>query len=191
MIGRLSGRLVLVELPDVVIDVGGVGYELEVGSGFVSAAAVGDQVVAFVRTVVRPDALVLYGFASSQERQLFDSLLKIQGVGPALALNAISALGADGVWQAVADEDLARLKSISGVGDKTARRIVIELAVAARGFAGSRGGIAALSPQRDELRSALAALGFRSAEIEGVVPRMPEELDLSDAVRWALKELRR
>ena len=191
MIGRLSGRLVLVELPDVVIDVGGVGYELEVGSGFVSAAAVGDQVVAFVRTVVRPDALVLYGFASSQERQLFDSLLKIQGVGPALALNAISALGADGVWRAVADEDLARLKSISGVGDKTARRIVIELAVAARGFAGSRGGIAAVSPQRDELRSALAALGFRSAEIEGVVPQMPEELDLSDAVRWALKELRR
>ncbi len=191
MIGRLSGRLVLVELPDVVIDVGGVGYELEVGSGFVSAAAVGDQVVAFVRTVVRPDALVLYGFASSQERQLFDSLLKIQGVGPALALNAISALGADGVWRAVADEDLARLRSISGVGDKTARRIVIELAVAARGFAGSRGGIAALSPQRDELRSALAALGFRPAEIEGVVPRMPEELDLSDAVRWALKELRR
>ena len=191
MIGRLSGRLVLVELPDVVIDVGGVGYELEVGSGFVSAAAVGDQVVAFVRTVVRPDALVLYGFASSQERQLFDSLLKIQGVGPALALNAISALGADGVWRAVADEDLARLRSISGVGDKTARRIVIELAVAARGFAGSRGGIAAVSPQRDELRSALAALGFRPAEIEGVVPRMPEELDLSDAVRWALKELRR
>ena len=191
MIGRLSGRLVLVELPHVVIDVGGVGYELEVGSGFVSAAAAGDQVVAFVRTVVRPDALVLYGFTSSQERQLFDSLLKIQGVGPALALNAISALGADGVWRAVADEDLARLRSISGVGDKTARRIVIELAVAARGFAGSRGGIAALSPQRDELRSALAALGFRPAEIEGVVPRMPEELDLSDAVRWALKELRR
>ncbi len=190
MIGRLSGRLVLIEPPHILIDVAGVGYELEVGSGFASGLSIGETVVAFVRTVVRPDALVLYGFSTGLERQLFDSLLKIQGVGPALALNAIAALGADGVWQAVAEEDVMRLKSISGVGEKTARRIVIELAAAARGFTGGGGNNGSIL-QKDELRGALAALGFRPSEVEAVLPRMPEDLELSDSIRWALKELRR
>lgn len=189
MIGWLRGRVASAGRSPVLIDVGGVGYEVHVTTPWANLLHRGEDCELWVRTVVRADAIVLYGFGSHAEREAFDALIGVSGVGPQLALGILGGLDSDELWGAIASEDLGRLTSITGVGPKTAKRVVLELAPTARRLAPASA--AAVNPGAAQLRAALGELGFRPGEIDVVVGRCPSDLDFEAQVRWALKELAR
>jgi len=187
LIGFLAGTVQGIEPPMAVVRVGGIGYEVALSSAQLAQLTLGSEVELSIRTIVRADAIMLYGFADVLERSLFDELLKVQGVGPSVALGLLSTLGVQGCYEAVAAEDLARLKSAPGVGEKTARRIIVDLGAAARRSGVPLSALAA----RSEVREALLSLGFRASECEPVLVRIPAAFGLEDALKWALKELQR
>lgn len=187
MIGFLAGTVQGIEPPMAVVRVGGIGYEVALSSAQLAQLTLGSEVELSIRTIVRADAIMLYGFADVLERSLFDELLKVQGVGPSVALGLLSTLSVQGCYEAVAAEDLARLKSAPGVGEKTARRIIVDLGAAARRSGVPLSALAA----RSEVREALLSLGFRASECEPVLVRIPATFGLEDALKWALKELQR
>jgi Holliday junction DNA helicase RuvA len=172
MIGRLSGRLVSKQPPLLLVDVGGVGYEVEAPmSTFYKLPAAGEPVVLLTHLTVREDAHLLFGFASAIERELFRALIKVSGVGPKLALSVLSGVGVEDFWITVRAGDVARLTKIPGVGRKTAERLVVEM----RDKAGAEADAAlsgvvlagpAGSAPLQEARAALAALGYKPAEIQ-------------------------
>ncbi len=182
MIARLSGTVVAVFDRTAVVDVSGIGYEVELGPIQIGRLNVGESVVLWIRTLMRNESISLYGFFFPEERDLFDGLLKVQGVGPALALAILATLGLEGCLQAVAGQDIASLCSVPGVGEKTAKRIVVDLA----SFAQSRSFI---RPVQVDLIDALRSLGFSTSEIDRVMPSVPDGLALEDAIRLALKEM--
>ena len=128
MIGRLNGKLVEKQPPQIVIDVGGVGYEVDVSmQTFYTLPPLGEPVQLFTQLVVREDAHLLFGFGSAQERATFRQLVKVSGIGAKTALGILSAMSAGELAQAVAQEDVGRLSSAPGIGKKTAERMVLEL----------------------------------------------------------------
>ena len=128
MIGRLHGVLLRKEPPTLLVDAGGVGYELEAPmTTFYELPAVGETVTLYTHLVVREDAHLLYGFARESQRRLFRELLKVNGVGPRVALAVLSGLSDAEFSRCVADEDIARLTKVPGIGRKTAERLVIEM----------------------------------------------------------------
>ena len=128
MIARLRGKLAEKEPARVVIDVGGVGYEVFIPTTtFTAMPNAGAEVSLDIHTHVREDALLLYGFSSRQERRVFERLISISGIGPKLAVTILSGGSVEGLVGAIRRGDLARLTSIPGVGKKTAERIVVEL----------------------------------------------------------------
>lgn len=128
MIGRLLGVLVDKQAPDVLIDVNGVGYEVQLPlTSFYELPNVGEQAIIFTHFVVREDAQLLYGFISKQERSLFRLLIKANGVGPKLALTILSGLTAEQFVQCVEHDDITTLVKLPGVGKKTAERLLIEM----------------------------------------------------------------
>ena len=136
MIGRLTGLILEKLPPQIVLEVNGVGYELDVPmSTFYDLPHPGDKVTLFTHYVVREDAHLLYGFASRSERETFRQLLKISGIGAKTALAILSGMNADELALAVAGEDVARLARVPGIGKKTAERLILEL----RGKLGRRG----------------------------------------------------
>jgi len=169
MIGSLRGRIALKSPPQLLLEVGGVGYEMEAPmSTFYGLPAVGEEVRLLTHLVVREDAQVLYGFASAAERSLFRNLLKVSGVGPKIALAILSGTSVEGFAACVTTNDTAALTRIPGVGRKTAERLVIEMrdrlsseqSVTSGGFA-----IEAVKPGAEgEAFSALVALGYKPAE---------------------------
>jgi holliday junction DNA helicase RuvA len=190
MIGMLSGMLVGKEPGRLLIDVQGVGYEVEVPmSTYLSTPGVNHHLRLFIHHVVREDASLLFGFATEAERALFRALLKVNGVGPKMALAVLSAVSAEDFERAIAASDAAALTRIPGVGRKTAERLVIEL----RDYFDTRatksllGGVG--SNPREEAAQALQTLGYKPIE----VPRMLENLDLAagasteDWIRAALQ----
>ena len=193
MIGRLSGKLVLKTPPQLILDVGGVGYEIEAPmSTFYQLPTVGDHVVLFTHLTVREDAHLLFGFASQQEKSLFRELIKLSGVGPKLALAVLSGVGVDEFWALVRSGDAARLTKLPGVGKKTAERMVLEL----REKAGASGSstaqsvsmAGAMASPLAEARSALEALGYRPAEaIKLTEAFSSDELGTDQIIREALK----
>jgi holliday junction DNA helicase RuvA len=193
MIGRLSGKLVLKAPPQLILDVGGVGYEIEAPmSTFYQLPTVGDHVVLFTHLTVREDAHLLFGFASQQEKSLFRELIKLSGVGPKLALAVLSGVGVDEFWALVRSGDAARLTKLPGVGKKTAERMVLEL----REKAGASGSstaqsvsmAGAMASPLAEARSALEALGYRPAEaIKLTEAFSSDELGTDQIIREALK----
>lgn len=211
MIGRIEGQLVEINDNVVLVAVGGVGYELEVthtalaglpaGALASSGAQSADRtqaVVFYTHFVVREDAQQLYGFASRSERDLFRELIRINGVGPKLALNVISGISLADLAAAVQARDSALLTRVPGVGRKTAERLLIELAgklpavvvgeaTAARGATGSAGLTAGLEAER-----ALVALGYRPAEAARAIERFRDEhATAEELVRAALRQLAR
>ena len=167
MIGSLRGRLAAKSPPQLLLEVGGVGYELEAPmSTFYDLPAVGAEVRLLTHLVVREDAHVLYGFAREDERRLFRMLLKVSGVGPKIALAILSGSSAEAFAGCIAARDVATLTRIPGVGKKTAERLVVELrdrlAAEDAGLGGALdvGGVGA----RSEALAALVALGYRPAE---------------------------
>ena len=164
MIGSLRGRITSKTPPQLTVEVGGVGYELEAPmSTFFHLPALGTEVQLLTHLVVREDAHVLYGFGSEEERRLFRSLIKVSGVGPKIALALLSGISVSDFYVCVQGQDIAALTRVPGIGRKTAERLIIEMRdrLAAPELAGAGGGGA--SPEA-EAYDALVALGYRPAE---------------------------
>jgi Holliday junction DNA helicase RuvA len=191
MIGRISGTLLEKHPPLVLVDVGGVGYEIDVPmSTFYNLPASGEKVVLHTQLIVREDAHHLFGFASHDERSAFRQLLKISGVGPKLALTILSGLSVAELAQVVAAQEVGRLTRIPGIGKKTAERLLLELrdkltVAPAALLAGAEHPVAAAGDVLD----ALLALGYNEREATWAVKQLPAGLDVSDSIRQALKFL--
>jgi Holliday junction DNA helicase RuvA len=195
MIGSIRGRILSKTPPQLTVDVGGVGYEIESPmSTFFLLPPVGDEVRLLTHLVVREDAHVLYGFGTEEERRLFRSLIKVSGIGPKIALALLSGISVEAFARCVQSEDVAALTKIPGIGRKTAERLVIELrdrlAAAEEGAAGALP--AGASPEAEAF-GALLALGYRAAEatrlLKAVGPgtHSTEEL-IRRALQGALRE---
>ena len=190
MIGRLTGILLEKNPPQILLDVQGVGYEIDVPmSTFYNLPPLHEKVVLHTQLIVREDAHLLYGFGTNDERIAFRQLLKISGVGPKLALSVLSGLSLNDLADAVARKEPGRLTKIPGVGKKTAERLLLELQgkFAATGV-GSASGISASSAGGD-IVNALQALGYQMKEAEWAAKQLPKEVSVSDGIRQALKLL--
>ena len=167
MIGRIAGVLLAKTPPQVLIDTGGLGYEVDVPmSTFYDLPALGDRVVLLTHLVVREDAHVLYGFATDDERRLFRTLLKVSGVGPKIALGILSGISVETFRQFVAGNDAAALTKVPGVGRKTAERLIVEMRDRLDGLAAAPlvDGEAPMAGPEGEAFSALVALGYKPVE---------------------------
>ncbi len=191
MIGRLTGVLLEKNPPQILLDVQGVGYELDVPmSTFYNLPALHEKVILHTHFVVREDAQLLYGFASTEERLAFRQLLKISGVGPKLALSVLSGLSLNDLAAAVANKDVGRLTKIPGVGKKTAERLLLELQgkFTVSGTHATSGTSPASSSSND-IANALLALGYNEKEADWAAKQLPKEVGVSDGIRQALKFL--
>jgi Holliday junction DNA helicase RuvA len=170
MIGRLTGVLQEKNPPSLLIDVQGVGYEVDAPmSTFYALPAIGETIGVFTHLVVRDDAHLLFGFATATERVLFRALLKVNGVGAKVALAILSGLSCDEFLNCVATKDVAALIRVPGIGKKTAERLLIELEdkVAALGIGALSSGAPVASAEqsvRTQAEEALASLGYKPAE---------------------------
>lgn len=189
MIGRLTGLLLEKNPPQILLDVQGVGYEVDVPmSTFYNLPGLNERVVLHTVMVVREDAQLLYGFATHEERAAFRQLLKISGVGPKMALSVLSGLSLADLASAVVNKDAARMTKIPGVGKKTAERLLLELQgkFTAMPTGGSR---AEVSLHSADIVNALLALGYNEKEAEWAAKQLPAEAGVSDGIRQALKLL--
>jgi holliday junction DNA helicase RuvA len=194
MIGFLKGRLVLKQPPTLMVDVNGVGYELEAPmSTFYGLPGAGESVALYTHLVVREDAHILFGFGTESERRLFRGLLKVSGVGPKIALGILSGASVDDFLRIIEAEDIAMLTRIPGIGRKTAERVIIEMRDSVQKFsvpAPREGGAlspAASSPQ-SEAFAALIALGYKPPEVTRLLKGADEPgLSTTEIIRRALK----
>ena len=191
MIGRISGTLLEKHPPLVLVDVGGVGYEIDVPmSTFYNLPATGEKVALHTQLIVREDAHQLYGFATHDERAAFRQLLKISGVGPKLALTILSGLSVAELSHVVAAQEVGRLTKIPGIGKKTAERLLLELRDKLPGApAALLAGAEPVPAVRNDVLDALLALGYNEREAGWAVKQLPPNLDVSDSIRQALKLL--
>ncbi len=192
MIGRLSGLLAGKAPPQVLVDVGGVGYELDVPmSTFYNLPALGERVTLLTHFVVREDAQVLFGFLTAPEREAFRQLVRISGVGPRIALAVLSGLSVAELAQVVAAQDGGRLVKLPGVGKKTAERLLLEL----KGKLGPDLALphtaAALTEAGSDIVQALLALGYGERDAQAALKALPAGIGVSDGIKQALKALSR
>ena len=193
MIGHLRGRLVAKHPPQLVVDVGGVGYEVEAPmSTFYGLPATGAEVQLHTHLVVREDAHVLYGFGTERERSLFRELIKVSGVGPRIALAILSGVSVDEFQRCVDGHDVATLVRVPGIGRKTAERLVIELRDRLGGLPGPStgvgGGGAGPGGAQAEAFAALVALGYRVPEITRLLQKVdPSVSSTEELIRHALR----
>jgi Holliday junction DNA helicase RuvA len=196
MIGRIAGTLLEKNPPQILVDVGGVGYEIDVPmSTFYNLPGQGEKVALVTHLVVREDAHLLFGFLSEGERAMFRQLLKISGIGARTALAILSGLSVTELAQAVALQEAGRLVKIPGIGKKTAERLLLELKdkLPAGGLAsakvGAGGTAAAVHDAMSDILNALLALGYNEREALGAMKGLPAEIGVSDGIRQALKLL--
>lgn len=189
MIGRLRGTLVHRSAKgEVMLDVGGVGYRINVSPATVlDLGPVGNEVVVHTHLHVREDALTLYGFATADGRDCFESLIGAHGVGPGLALAILSTHGPDDLRRVVMEGDLDALTLVPGVGRKTAARLLLELK--SRLDVPEGDPVPATGSARAEVREALAALGYQPDEVRRAMGELPAEGDVRTLVRTALQTL--
>jgi Holliday junction DNA helicase RuvA len=197
VIGRLRGELVAKHPPALLLDVGGVGYELEAPmSTFYTLPETGARVTLLTHLAIRDDAHVLYGFARETERDLFRALLRVSGVGPRLALAILSGMTAEEFARCVQAGDTAALVRLPGIGKRTAERLVVEMRDRVDSLSPGPGTAVSLSPAAlsrsgepaDEAVSALVALGYRPADATRMVRAvMAPDLTSEELIRAALK----
>jgi Holliday junction DNA helicase RuvA len=192
MIGFLRGTLVSKHPPELTLDVGGGGYELEAPmSTFYQLPNVGEPITILTHFLVREDAQLLYGFSTEPERALFRNLLKVSGVGGRVALGILSGISVEGFSRCVLDRDLVTLTRIPGIGRKTAERLLVEMKdrLNKTGIQGSK--VASIEDGAEgQAYGALLALGYKAAEVS----RMLSEIDKAqmgpeDLIREALKRV--
>ncbi|MGQ0522930.1 MAG: Holliday junction branch migration protein RuvA [Betaproteobacteria bacterium] len=189
MIGRLSGRLLAKHPPQIIVDVQGVGYEIDVPmSTLYQLPASGADVTLYTHLIVREDAHQLYGFATESERAAFRQLLKISGVGARTALAVLSGMSVADLQQAVSAQDTGRLTKIPGIGKKTAERLMLELRhkLDLTGLATSANGAA---ESGSDIVNALLALGYNDREVAWALKQLPAGANVTDGIRQALKLL--
>lgn len=193
MIGRLFGKLLLKQPPMLLIDVGGVGYEVEAPmSTFYELPAPGEMVTIVTHLTIRDDAHILFGFASEAERSLFRNLIKVNGVGPKLALTILSGISSTDFALCVQNRDAAALVRLPGIGKKTAERLVIEmqdrLGDVVIGGTPSGGVPAGAENSVNDAISALVALGYKPADANRMVRSVSSEgMSSEQLIREALK----
>lgn len=189
MIGRLSGLLVEKNPPQIVLDVNGVGYELDVPmSTFYNLPGIGEKMTLLTHFAVRDDGHFLYGFQNEAERFAFRQLLKVSGIGARTALAVLSGLSVNDLAAAVAQQELGRLVKIPGIGKKTAERLLLEL----KGKLAQAGGVnlaGAPADARSDVTQALLALGYNEKEAAAAVRQLAADLSTSEGIRQALKLL--
>jgi Holliday junction DNA helicase RuvA len=185
VIGRLSGKLVAKQPPQVLVDCSGVAYEIDVPmSTFYALPATGDAVTLHTHLVVREDAHVLYGFATLEERTAFRQLIRISGIGARTALSVLSGLSVGDLATAVAMQDATRLTKVPGIGKKTAERLLLEL----KGKIAETMARPAAEGSSDVL-NALLGLGYSEKEALIAVKGLPPGLAVAEGIRAALKAL--
>lgn len=201
MIASVHGTVQAVRLDAAVVEVGGVGMLVQATPATLAGLRVGQQATLHTSLVVREDALTLFGFADGDEREVFEVLQTVSGVGPRLALAMLAVHTPDGLRRAVADEDLAALKRVPGIGHKGAQRIVLELAdrLGAPAAAGVPGGPAAAArpgDRRDQVAEALVGLGWNQKAAADAVAGVLEggdepvaESEVAGVLRAALRAL--
>ena len=186
MIGRLSGKLAAKQPPQVLVDVGGVAYELDVPmSTFYSLPATGEAVSLYTHLVVREDAHTLYGFATLEERSAFRQLIRISGIGARTALAVLSGLSVADLAQAVALQEAGRLTKIPGIGKKTAERLLLEL----KGKLVESETRAATAAASSDILNALLGLGYSEREAAAAVSGLSPGTPVAEGIRAALKAL--
>lgn len=194
MIGRLKGELVEKAPPVLIVDIGGVGYEVEAPmSTFYKLPATGKQVTLHTQMIFREDAQIIYGFATRAERELFRDLIKISGVGGKLALTILSGIPVDDFIATVQQGDSAALTRLPGVGKKTAARLVVEmkdrLGSAVPVVEGEPGGETGEADAMTEAFGALTTLGYKPAEANKLLRSVSEaDMDSAELIRAALKQ---
>jgi Holliday junction DNA helicase RuvA len=189
MIGRLTGVLAEKTPPQVLIDVNGVGYEVDVPmSSFYNLPALGERTTLLTHFIVREDAQQLFGFLTAAERGVFRQLIKISGVGPRMALGLLSGLSVVELTQAVALQQAARLVKVPGIGKKTAERLLLELKGKLAPDLGQPGAAVTSDAQADIVQ-ALITLGYSERDAAAALKLLPADVGVSDGIKLALKSL--
>ncbi|ABG04287.1 Holliday junction DNA helicase subunit RuvA [Rubrobacter xylanophilus DSM 9941] len=192
MIDRLRGQLVEKDPEGVVVDCGGVGYRAAAPLSTLRALpAVGEECVVHTRMVVREDAMLLFGFATREEREAFDALTSVSKVGPRLALAVLSAMTPGQMMEAAARGDVHRFAAVPGLGRKTAERLVLELRGRELAAAGGGGGVAAGEGDGPfmEAREALTGLGYSLEEAERALRDVPPQETVEQYIKAALRKI--
>ena len=191
MIGRLTGVIAEKSPPHVLMDVGGVGYELDVPmSSFYNLPALGERTTLLTHFVVREDAQQLFGFLTVAERAAFRLLIRISGVGPRTALSVLSGLSVAELTQAIAQQQAGRLVKVPGIGKKTAERLLLELKGKLVAELGAPG-LAVIDAAQADIVQALMALGYNEKEAAAALKALPPNVGVSDGIKLALKSLSR
>ncbi len=206
MIGRLRGMIVEKQAPDLLLEVGGVGYEVQLPlTSFYNLPAIGQEAVIYTHFVVREDAQLLYGFSSTAERSLFRQLIKANGIGPKMALTILSGLTANQFVRCVQHDDISTLVKLPGVGKKTAERLLVEMRDRLKDW-----GLSVATPVTDHLVlgddevesfelkespeqdaiSALQSLGYNASQAQAAVKKVfKQDLSSEQLIKAALKSM--
>ena len=190
MIGRLSGTLLEKNPPQLLVDVQGVAYEVDVPmSTFYNLPPNGERVTLFTHLVVREDAHLLYGFGTDNERRAFRQLLKVNGIGARIALSVLSGLSVGELAQAIAEQEPGRLTRVPGIGKKTAERLCLELKDKFAATITQAVDVNRAPPATSDIMNALIALGYSEREAVSAVRQLPDGASVPDGIKQALKLL--
>lgn len=190
MIGRIQGKLIESNPPRILVDVHGVGYEIDVPmSTFYSLPNLGSEVTLLTHMIVREDAQLLYGFLTDEERETFRILLKVSGIGARTALAVLSGLSVPDLVNAVALQDAAILTRVPGIGKKTAERLILELKDKLTGALPNATGLTAMNSVTSDIINALIGLGYTDREARAAVKKLPDDVSVSNGIRMALQNI--
>ena len=189
MIGRIKGKLLDKSPPIILVDCQGVGYELEVPmTTFYELPEIGNDVTLLTHFIVREDAQLLFGFGSEQERKIFKQLIKVNGIGPKVALSILSGISLNELMKAINHSESDLLLKIPGIGKKTADRLVLELKDKFKDIPSSSS-TSEMPSQLDDIQNALIGLGYSQKDATTIVRELPDEISVNDGIRQALKML--
>lgn len=189
MIGRIKGKLLDKSPPIILVDCQGVGYELEVPmTTFYELPEIGNDVTLLTHFIVREDAQLLFGFGSEQERKIFKQLIKVNGIGPKVALSILSGISLNELMKAINHSESDLLVKIPGIGKKTADRLVLELKDKFKDIPSSSS-TSEMPSQLDDIQNALIGLGYSQKDATTIVRELPDEISVNDGIRQALKML--
>ncbi len=186
VIASVRGKILQKNPPQIVVECGGIGYEIDVPmSTFYNLPDIGEEVFLSTVMIVREDAQLLYGFLTAQEKELFKLLMKVSGIGPRISLAVLSSMSAEDIGNAIANGEVGLLTKIPGIGKKTAERMVLELKDKVLVTAVS----SPVSNVQSEIIQALTALGFSDREARLAAKQVPADVDASEGIRLCLRQL--
>ncbi len=186
VIASVRGKILQKNPPQIVVECGGIGYEIDVPmSTFYNLPDIGEEVFLSTVMIVREDAQLLYSFLTAQEKELFKLLMKVSGIGPRISLAVLSSMSAEDIGNAIANGEVGLLTKIPGIGKKTAERMVLELKDKVLVTAVS----SPVSNVQSEIIQALTALGFSDREARLAAKQVPADVDASEGIRLCLRQL--